>query len=493
MTSILLQNGTVLLHGEDDRVKAVELSLLIQGNKIAKIDKDISVETSTEVIDCTGKIISPGFIDTHHHLWQTQLKGRHANEVLLEYMVTGNWQSSNFSSADFFWGQLGGCLEAVCAGTTTVVDHAHLNYSPESSKFAISATVSSGIRSIFGYCPTLKVTSWNPVEFDYQVLAPWVLETFTELGLAAPFGENGRVTLGLAFDLYFLPKDVIISLFSKAKELGVKTITSHFCINAQFSKSSLPALLDSYGLLDDSILLSHSTGATAEDAALLKKTNAHISSTPSTELQMALGAPVCFRNDMKSQSSLGIDCHAFTTASIPMEMRLGLQSARVLYNDQFIVKGKAPRRVNNTVEEAFNLGTIQGARAIKMENLVGSLAIGKLADLVIFDATSPAMVCGAAHDPVAAIVLHSSPADVEAVMVDGVWRKRGGKLLPVQVEQDAQQIAKKEILEWSDVARELIESRKKIQDKVESLDFDEARTKLIATFQIDEADILEKL
>jgi cytosine/adenosine deaminase-related metal-dependent hydrolase len=73
------------------------------------------------------KIISPGFVDTHHHLWQTQLKGRHANELLLEYMASGNLQSSNYTREDLYWGQLGGCLEAINAGTTTVVDHSHIN------------------------------------------------------------------------------------------------------------------------------------------------------------------------------------------------------------------------------------------------------------------------------------------------------------------------------------------------------------------------------
>jgi cytosine/adenosine deaminase-related metal-dependent hydrolase len=338
----------------------------------------------------------------------------------------------------------------------------------------------------------MKTSSWNPVEFDYGALAPWVLDTFSELGNASPFGD-GRVHLGLAFDLYFLPKDAVTSLFSKAKELGIKTITSHYCMNPQFSKSSLPALLDSYGLLDDSILLSHATGATAEDARLIQKANAHVSSTPSTELQMALGSPVCFRDDMQAHSSLGIDCHTNNSGSLPSEMRLGLQAARAVHNDAFLAKGKAPKHVKNTVEEAFNLGTIQGARAIKMDDRIGSLAVGKLADLVIFDATTPSMICGGEHDPVAAIVMHSSPGDIEAVMINGIWRKKEGKLLPVHVEEDALKITKKAELGWADVARELLSSRESIQKKIEQLDFVDARAKMIAAYHVNEEDIVENL
>jgi cytosine/adenosine deaminase-related metal-dependent hydrolase len=87
--SILLQGGTLLIHGDDDHVESVKTDLLIEGNTIAKIEADIKPSTGTQVVDCTDKIISPGFIDTHHHVWQTLQKGRHANELLLDYMALG--------------------------------------------------------------------------------------------------------------------------------------------------------------------------------------------------------------------------------------------------------------------------------------------------------------------------------------------------------------------------------------------------------------------
>jgi len=86
--TILLKNGIVLSHGADDHVTALHnTDVLIEGNKIVKIGK--SLASADETIDCTHKIISPGFVDTHHHMWQTQLKGRHADETLLQYMISG--------------------------------------------------------------------------------------------------------------------------------------------------------------------------------------------------------------------------------------------------------------------------------------------------------------------------------------------------------------------------------------------------------------------
>ena len=89
--NILLKNGVVLIHDAENHVVPTQTNILIENGKIAKIGSDIEASDGAEVIDCTDKIVSPGFVDTHHHGWQTQLKGRHANEQLLEYMVTGGY------------------------------------------------------------------------------------------------------------------------------------------------------------------------------------------------------------------------------------------------------------------------------------------------------------------------------------------------------------------------------------------------------------------
>jgi cytosine/adenosine deaminase-related metal-dependent hydrolase len=138
MSFILLQGGTLLVPGDaTDSVVAVKQDLLICKDRIAGIGQDIAPGDGTvhlDLVDCTNKIISPGFIDTHHHLWQTQLKGRHGDHTLLDYMPSGNLSGSFYTPSDVFWGQLGGALEALDAGTTTVVDQAHMNYSEQHCK-----------------------------------------------------------------------------------------------------------------------------------------------------------------------------------------------------------------------------------------------------------------------------------------------------------------------------------------------------------------------
>lgn len=492
----LLKGGTVLTHDADDHVVAVQADVLIEDNRISKIEKGIVPPCAAEVIDCVDKILSPGFIDTHHHVWQTLLKGRHADQLLLDYMPCGNFPSSIHDPAEIFWGQLGGCLECLDVGTTTVVDFAHLNYSPEHSKAAIAATISSGLRSVFCYSPTPRLASWKPFGFAKDLLPDWVMNTFDSLVAKSPFGD-GRVDLGFAFDGFFLPKDFVVALLHKVKAQGVKLITSHYARNAIQGNHSLVELLESYGHLDSSILFAHFNNATQNDAKLVLESSSHVCSTPSTEMQMAMGHSVAFDPDLKiqSQASLGIDCHSNNSASIISEMRLLLQSSRNIHNQKYVNVGKVPKKVNKTVEEAFNLGTISGARAINMHDKIGSLAVGKLADIVVYDKLSPSMICAAEHNPVAAIVLHSSPADIEMVIVNGIVRKSDSMLKSVDLSAGKEiwtDVNGAGVAQWKDIARKLVERRKVMQAKVEKLDMEGAKRGMIQAFYIDESKIVDK-
>lgn len=468
-SKILLQNATILVpSGEpNDYVKPLRgHSLLIDGKTISQIATTIEPPAGAQVIDCTGKIISPGFIDTHHHVWQTQLKGRHADQTLLEYMPTGNMQSANYIPEDVFWGELGGCLEALDAGTTTLVDHAHINISPAHSTNAIEATISSGIRSIFCYTPTAKTVGWEPeLTTSGGLLDDWVKEQFEQICSAAPFGD-GRVQIGLAFDGFTLPKDEVVSLYNKARALGAKVITTHY-VGLFFSNDSVVDALENYGLLGPDILLSHATNLTQTDIQKMNKSGAWISTTPDTEMQMGHGDIVCFREGCTEICSLGIDCHSNNSGDLVTQMRLALQHERAKRNEVMIEKGKFSRSLNLSVQDVFRMGTIQGARAINMEKSLGSLTVGKLADIVIFDGETPGMICAPEEDPVAAIVLHSSVRDIDMVIVDGEIRKSNGKLLPVTIAPSMPEVTiLPQEMNWNQIALNLITSRHRIEEAI---------------------------
>ncbi|CAO2658050.1 Nn.00g073100.m01.CDS01 [Neocucurbitaria sp. VM-36] len=220
---------------------------------------------------------------------------------------------------------------------------------------------------------------------------------------------------------------------------------------------------------------------------------------------MAIERPYCFDASfldggvsgdsigLQDNGSLGVDCHSCTAGSIISEAKLGLQDARNHFNEFYMKQGKIPRKLPDSlsVQSAFNLATIKGAEATNMSDKIRRISEGYEADLVIFDALSPSMVGAAQHDPVAAVILHSSPADITTVIVGGVVRKQNGRLLPVSLDGCAKEMAGRDMLEWNSIAREVIKSREKMQAAIDKINFDEAATTLLKVFHVNESSLVD--
>ncbi|KAJ5170038.1 Amidohydrolase 1 [Penicillium coprophilum] len=495
-SKILLQGGTLLVHEVDERVVARQLDLLIDGNNIVKIEEKIDVnEESVKIINCDGKIVSPGFVSTHHHLWQTQLKGQHGNHTLLEYIPSGNFIGSLYSTEDAFWGELGGAMEAIDAGTTSVVDHSSLNVGDEYPSTLMNALVTSGLRAVYCQCVPRTVLEGSVIaRDDYSPTS--ALRTWKELAKVAPFAD-GRVQLGFAVDNLYLPTSQLQELYTELRSMNAKIITTHGVGGKAFSDPpSAVQLLNNAGLLGPDILLSHANFPKDGDAGLLAKHGASVSSTPNTELQMGW-APVAFMPEFQRIVSLGVDCHSWGNGFMPGQMRMLLQHARTKHAERLESEGKWSRHVGPLVEEVFNLGTIGGARSMGMAGQIGQIKLGAKADLVIFDTKSPSMWAAAQEDPVSAIVLHSSERDVETVIVDGVVRKEGGKLLPVSIATAPAPAVRftlgRRQVEWIDVMTEVLESRKRIKAKAQGIDFKLAEEAVIDGFHMDRNTLMEAI
>lgn len=152
------------------------------------------------------------------------------------------------------------------------------------------------------------------------------------------------------------------------------------------------------------MIFSHACQADQADPSLLHDHGASISSTPDTELQLALGLPICFEPDFYAHSSLGADCHSINSSEILSAMRLALQTARGVPNQRYLsnmelvasknkldpkampniawkAAPKNPKKTCATTEEALDLGTIMGAKAVGLEKYNGILEVGKKADI----------------------------------------------------------------------------------------------------------------
>jgi hypothetical protein len=136
---------------------------------------------------------------------------------------------------------------------------------------------------------------------------------------------------------------------------------------------------------------------------------------------------------------------------------------------------------------------VKGARALGLEERVGRLREGMEADVVVWEGRSPGMVCAVQENPVAAVVLHSSPQDVDLVIVDGVVRKRGKRLIAMKVEEDAREIVGKETIEWKDVARELMKSREALNNRTKGIDYEKAKQVMMKTLCIDNSKVMDNV
>jgi cytosine/adenosine deaminase-related metal-dependent hydrolase len=155
----LLSGGTIIAYDESTKLPKVIRggALLIKNDRIEKIFEDTpsadSLSPNTEIIDCTNKIMSPGFIDTHRHGWQTVFKTMGPNVSLADYL----WRYSAlvaqplFTPDDVYISQKLGIYEALNAGTTTILDHAHHTWTREHAAAGYNASKDGGARVYFAY------------------------------------------------------------------------------------------------------------------------------------------------------------------------------------------------------------------------------------------------------------------------------------------------------------------------------------------------------
>ncbi|KAH7394635.1 hypothetical protein BKA66DRAFT_546819 [Pyrenochaeta sp. MPI-SDFR-AT-0127] len=208
----------------------------------------------------------------------------------------------------------------------------------------------------------------------------------------------------------------------------------------------------------------------------------------STELQVG-SAPIAMMPEFYEYSSLGTDGNGWGAAYTPLQMNMLVQHARYQRAEALAKNGAWSRDVGPRIEEVFNLATIAGAMSIGMANDVGRLAVGFKADLLIFAGTTPGMLVAAENDPLAAVVLHSTVRDLETVIVDGIMRKDGGKMLDVQVADEPNDaevlIETGQIFSWGGIAREVLKSRKAIQQKMKGIDLRVAEDAIMDVYGMD--------
>ncbi|KAI0677246.1 Metallo-dependent hydrolase [Trametes maxima] len=453
MTSrYLLKGGTVATSVQGgDEARVYRADVLVEGTTITRIEQDIVPGTGVEVIDCEGKWITPGFVDTHRHVFMTVLRGNHCDYLLSEYLVKMSWSTQgSLTPEEIGIGTLAGCLDALHNGVTTILDHFHAAHTPAHADAALRAVLESGARVIWAPARQSPPTQLFPsMEFARDAeTAKWQREKLKELASVdgGKLRPDGRVTLGLAYDgVWQGPMSTHQEFLAFARTLPVSVITAHVVKGPSILQWRDGGLLGSDVVFSHCNVLADRPAPDDETWAALRNSGAAIASTPEDELGMAHGNPVALDALKRGvKCGLGVDATSINSGDMFKQMRTALQWARGHDHERIhLNKLTAPSHNKYSSADAFRLATLGGAEALGLAELIGTVEVGKRADLLVFD-TSSVNLAGAG-DPITGVVFHASSEDIETVLVDGEIVKRGGKL----------------VREWAPVAREL---RKRADD-----------------------------
>jgi cytosine/adenosine deaminase-related metal-dependent hydrolase len=474
MTSrYLIKGGRVLIFDHDKNTSFPQLDILVQDQRITKIGPNLSLDNlqSVEVVDASDHIVTPGFIDGHRHVFQSQLRSTVSNHTLLEYCAHLLQGRMVFLDAqDMYLSQLSGCTEAIYSGVTTVMDHSHAVTTLDRARQCIKATLESGIRSVYCAAPFAIPVSLNPLTLpDMSVQHAKQIDMIKQLATDRPLGgaaaNDGRVRLGLGFDtMHHIPQEVSREILTFAKKNDLPT-TMH-----DVPRYNLPALnyLRDNDMPLPKVTLSHTCDPGAEEIRWVKQHDIGIVCTPESEMAMSHGHPSGLDfHQSDCRAGLGVDSPAICSGDPFFTMRLALQEKRVRENAKYHACGKLPDLVPAKTDQVLYMATLGGAAAIHMESEIGSLEAGKFADIVLIRTDTPSMV--SVVDYSAALVTHCMASDVSSVMINGEWVKRDGRLLRVN---------------WDELKGHLKENRAVLEKRWEGVDWERNKSDLKDLWQI---------
>ncbi|HXF72848.1 MAG TPA: amidohydrolase family protein [Actinomycetota bacterium] len=428
----LLRGGTVL--SMDPGIGDLPTGdVLIEDDRIAAVQP--RVEAEARVIDVSGRIVVPGFVDTHRHTWEAAIRGVAPNATLDDYFVEIlDTFAPAYRPEDVYASNLAGALECLNAGITTLVDWSHINNTPEHPDAAIQGLKEAGIRAQYAYGSAN--TSLQDYWFESKIAVPAddvrrVRDTYFS-------SDQGLLTMALATrGPGFCVDDVVREEWGLARELGIP-ITIHVAMGRLAGRFGMVKQLADLGVLDWApTTFIHCCYLSDEEWRLLADAGGTVSIAAQIEMQMGHGWPPVVRS-MQEGLRPGISRDVVTTVSGDLfsEMHCIFACERARANEVFWQKNE-PAQGLLTARQLLEMATVNGAHVVGLEDRIGSLTPGKKADIVVIDAT--AINVAPVHDPVAAVTLCADVSNVETVFVDGRIVKQDGKLV-ADVERARRQV-----------------------------------------------------
>lgn len=404
---LLLDSARHVLVCDDDATALADTSVAITDGRITAIgpaDRMRADVQADRVIDARGHILMPGLVNLHTHLPMTLLRGV-AEHVDLQGFLEIVWaeEARVMDPEGVELGARLGAVEALLAGTTTALD---MYFHPEA---AHRGAVSAGLRHVIG-----------PVFFSFP--GPDGLSWEERLDLArrwpAVLGEIGGAYVPPAY-MPHAPFTVKVEHLAQIAELATASngiITTHTSENDQENADTLASrgqrpvgcLVES-GVLSRKPVLAHGVRLDPDDRRAVAAAGASVAHCPGSNAKLASGAAdiVGYRAD-GIRVGLGTDgCSTSNDLDMFAVMRLAANLSRLVNEDP----------AATSAQEIVQMATIEGARALGMGDRIGSVEVGKEADLILIDTQVPHLT--PLHDPHTAVVFSAGRSDVRHVLVGG--------------------------------------------------------------------------
>jgi 5-methylthioadenosine/S-adenosylhomocysteine deaminase len=441
---ILIRGGAVM--SMDPKVgDFAQADVLIEGSKIAAVGPSLHAGGAA-VIDARGRIVMPGFIDTHHHQFETALRSFLADGVLIndgsnspsgsqtyyEYILLKF--APVYRPQDVYINELFGGLSQLDHGVTTVHDISQIHHSPQHSDAAIQALFDTGRRAAFGYFESAGGVAGNQYPSDAaRIKKQW----FSSSDQLVHMIMGGEVYLGDA---------TTQQSWTIGRQLGLQ-VAAHM-LSPFGIRPIMDALAQGQGGSSHDIgigpdnLFVHMTGMSDMAWQRVKDAGAQVSLAVPIEMNMRHGMPPILKlQSLGMEPSLSVDVECTMTADFFTQMRSMMTLQRMLVNQMILDPGFA---TNNwwptpsggtpsllTTRDVLRYATMNGAKALRLDAKVGSLTPGKEADIIILDAQAM-NVAPLNHVP-GAVVSLMDRGNVETVLVAGQVRKWKGRLLGVDL------------------------------------------------------------
>jgi 5-methylthioadenosine/S-adenosylhomocysteine deaminase len=410
-----------------------EADVLIEGKKIVAVGPHLHAGGGA-VIDARGRIVMPGFIDTHHHQFETALRSFLANGILLPDGTPGGMINyfeyilqrfaPVYRPEDVYISELFGSLSQLDDGVTTVHDISQIHHSPEHSDAAIQGITDSGRRAAFAYFESAGGVPGNQYPDDARrIKKQW-------------FSSNDQlVTMVMGGEIYLPGFDKAWAL---GRELGLQ-VAAHI-LSPFGMRPTFDALATANQFGPDNLFV-HMTGMSDLSWQKVRDAGAHVSLAVPIEMNMRHGMPPILKTlGLGIQPSLSSDVEVTLTADFFTQMRATMNLQRALVNQMILepqlgaVDWPPPPPGTPdllTTRDVLRFATINGAKDLRLDGKTGTLTPGKEADIIILDATA-LNVAPLNHVP-GAVVSLMDRTNVETVIVAGKVRKWKGRLLDVDL------------------------------------------------------------